>query len=113
MDIMDIMVIMEFMDIIDIMDVLDIMGIMDIMDITTWMAMAGTILALVIMGILVLIAYVVFTENKQPGSEMWPKAFLHSIRKGGRGSRWSDSQGILWMDSGTFLYTSKYYLLQF
>ena len=54
-DIMDIMVIIDTMDIIDIFDTMDIMNnmaimkildIMDIMEITSWMAMAGAILAL-------------------------------------------------------------------
>ena len=51
LDIIDIMDIMNIMDIRDIMDILDIIDIMDIMIITSWMVMAGAVLALVLVGV--------------------------------------------------------------
>ena len=45
--------IMDIMDIIDIMDIMDFMDMMNIMIITAWIAMAGAVLALVVIQIAV------------------------------------------------------------
>ena len=65
MDIMDIMDIRDIMEVMEIMDIMDIMNIMDIMIITVWLAMAGAVSALVVLGF----QAVTRGENKLPHAQ--------------------------------------------